>query len=112
MLRSSRGGCASHPDRERPGQDHTHMPSFSTRLPSRLVWDRPTPSWPLLVGLAALVRPLFEPTTLLNDPDTYLHIATGRWILAHGSLPSHDPFSHSMPGAAWVPHEWMAEVIM
>jgi len=38
-------------------------------------------------------------------PDTYLHIAAGRWTLAHAALPVHDPFSHSLAGATWVPHE-------
>jgi len=33
------------------------------------------PSWPLIVGIAALARALAQPTALLNDPDTYLHIA-------------------------------------
>jgi len=49
---------------------------------------------------------------LLNDPDTYLHIAAGRWMLAHFELPVHDPFSHSLAGASWIPHEWLAEVVL
>jgi hypothetical protein len=49
---------------------------------------------------------------LLNDPDTYLHIAAGRWIIAHAALPVHDPFSHSLAGAVWVPHEWLAEIVL
>ena len=70
------------------------------------------PSWPLILGLAALVRALAQPMALLNDPDTYLHIAAGRWMLAHLALPVQDPFSHSLVGAAWVPHEWLAEIIL
>ena len=70
------------------------------------------PSWPLIVGLAALARALAQPTALLNDPDTYLHIAAGRWMLTHLALPVQDPFSHSLAGAAWVPHEWLAEIIL
>jgi len=73
--------------------------------------NRLIPSWPLLLGLASLVRPLLQPTRLLNDPDTYLHIAAGRWMLAHGKLPTIDPFSHSLPNATWIPHEWAAEII-
>jgi hypothetical protein len=49
---------------------------------------------------------------LLNDPDTYLHVAAGRWMLAHFALPVRDPFSHSLAGATWVPHEWLAEVAL
>src|SRR6202022_1722391 len=73
---------------------------------------RLVPSWPLIVGLAVFIRALAQPTALLNDPDTYLHIAAGRWMLAHSALPVHDPFSHSLAGAAWVPHEWLAELIL
>jgi hypothetical protein len=75
-------------------------------------WRRFVPSWPLIVGLAVFVRALAQPTALLNDPDTYLHIAAGRWMLAHMALPVHDPFSHSLAGAAWVPHEWLAELVL
>jgi hypothetical protein len=70
------------------------------------------PALPLLVGLAAFARALFDRDSLLNDPDTYLHIAAGRWLLAHGALPSQDPFSHSMAGAPWVVHEWLAEGVL
>jgi hypothetical protein len=66
---------------------------------------RLVPSWPLIVGLAAFIRALAQPMALLNDPDTYLHIAAGRWMLALAALPVHDPFSHSLAGATWVPHE-------
>ena len=76
------------------------------------LWHRLIPSWPLIVGLAALVRALAQPRALLNDPDTYLHIAAGRWMLTHLALPVHDPFSHSLAGAIWVPHEWLAEVVL
>jgi len=70
------------------------------------------PSWPLIVGLAAFGRALAQPAALLNDPDTYLHIAAGRWMLAHVALPTADPFSHALAGATWVPHEWLAEVVL
>ncbi len=77
----------------------------------RAAWQRPILSWPLIVAVIGLLRPLHDRLHLLNDPDTYLHIAAGRWIIAHYALPLHDPFSHSMPGAAWVPHEWLAELL-
>ncbi|HEV8678394.1 MAG TPA: hypothetical protein VGQ90_03380 [Stellaceae bacterium] len=74
-------------------------------------WQSLLPSWPLILGLFAFGRLLAERMALLNDPDTYLHIAAGRWILAHGALPVHDPFSHSVPGAAWLPSEWLAQIV-
>ncbi|MGE5269788.1 MAG: hypothetical protein ACM3JG_08975 [Thiohalocapsa sp.] len=75
-------------------------------------WAQFVPSWPLLVGLLVFARLLSARLALLNDPDTYLHIAVGRWILAHAALPVHDPFSHTMPGAPWISGEWLAEVAL
>jgi hypothetical protein len=42
---------------------------------------------------------------LLNDPDTYWHLAVGRWILDHGAVPHSDPFSFTMTGAPWIAKE-------
>lgn len=67
-------------------------------------------SWPLLVGAATFLWLLTRPE-LLNDGDTYWHIATGRWIVAHGLVPANDPFSHTLPGAPWTAHEWLAELL-
>jgi len=48
---------------------------------------------------------------LLNDADTYWHLATGAWILEHGGPPKVDPFSYTFQGKPWVAHEWLSEVI-
>src|SRR6202162_3765006 len=61
----------------------------------------------LLYGLLLIVG-----ERLLNDPDTYWHIATGRWIWAHAAVPTADPFSHTLPGAPWLAHEWLSELIL
>jgi hypothetical protein len=80
--------------------------------PLDLAWDRLIPSWPLIVGLAVFGRLLAARMALLDDPDTYMHIAAGNWILAHWALPVHDPFSHTMPGARWISSEWLAQIIL
>jgi hypothetical protein len=71
-------------------------------------------SWPLLVVLATFFGLLSQLPVgkILSDGDTYWHIAAGRWIVEHGAVPHGDPFSHSMPGAPWTAHEWLAEVVM
>ena len=61
------------------------------------------------VLLAAVV--LFAPA-VLNDGDTYWHLATGAWIIAHGQVPHTDIFSFSRPGVPWVAHEWLSEALM
>jgi hypothetical protein len=65
----------------------------------------------VIVGLVAFAPTLAAARLLLYDPDIYLHIAVGRWIIAHRAVPHHDLFSYSMAGAPWVPHEWLAEII-
>lgn len=69
-------------------------------------------SWPLIVGVLVYLYVLYGGSALLNDGDTFWHIATGQWILQHGAVPSVDPFSHTMPGAPWTAHEWLSEVLL
>jgi hypothetical protein len=68
------------------------------------------------LGLAAVAVALFAlaafSPAVLGDGDTFSHLATGEWIIAHGGAPRADPFSHSMPGAPWVAHEWLSEALM
>ena len=68
------------------------------------------------LGLAAIAIALFALATFspaaLGDGDTFSHLAAGEWILAHDAAPRADPFSHSMPGAPWVAHEWLSEVLL
>jgi hypothetical protein len=54
---------------------------------------------------------LFAPQ-VLNDGDTYSHIAAGAWILHHRSVPLTDPFSYTFYGKPWVAHEWLSELLM
>lgn len=77
-----------------------------------IAWRKAVPSLPLLLGLLVFARLLAERLSLLHDPDTYLHIAAGRWMLAHHALPTADPFSHSLPGAHWIATEWLAELAL
>ena len=78
----------------------------------RGLWPGLVPSLPLLVGFALLMLAFAHSIVLLHDPDTYLHITAGRWIIDHRALPSRDPFSHSMAGAPWTAPEWLAEVVL
>src|SRR5436305_10973997 len=67
-------------------------------------------SLPLIFALAVYLPLLFAARAVLGDPDTYWHIAVGRWIIAHREVPRFDVFSFSMPGAPFAPPEWLAEI--
>ena len=46
------------------------------------------------------------------DTDTWWHLRTGQWIVAHGAVPAVDPFSHTRAGAAWLIPGWLVQVPM
>ena len=67
--------------------------------------------WTLIVGFVACAIALGFASRLIRDGDTHLHIAAGRWMIEHRTVPSVDPFSYTFLGKPWVPHEWLSEVI-
>ncbi len=67
---------------------------------------------PLLVGLGVYAVAIGAARDVLNDGDTLSHIVIGRWIIEHHAIPFADPFSHTFRGQSWVPHEWLAELIL
>ncbi len=99
-----------HDSTARPGMAVSALTQATTK--PRQGRMRPALSWTLIVAIVASLRALGDRLALLNDPDTYLHIAAGRWMLAHGVLPQQDPFSHTMAGAPWLAHEWLAELVL
>lgn len=49
--------------------------------------------------------------TIFRDGDVSWQVATGRWILQHGRIPTTDPFSYTAFGSPWVAMEWLAQII-
>jgi hypothetical protein len=66
---------------------------------------------PHALALAMFALCAFSPS-VLNDVDTWSHIATGDWILSHRAVPHADPFTYSFAGKPWTAHEWGAEVAL
>jgi len=60
----------------------------------------------VLLAVAAFSQRVFI------DGDTNWHVAAGRWILAHRTIPTTDPFSFTFFGKPWIAHEWLSEVLM
>jgi hypothetical protein len=67
-----------------------------------------------LFVIVALVLPfgIAASPLIFNDGDTSWHVAAGRWILAHGQIPTTDPFSFTAAGRRWVAMEWPADIVM
>ncbi len=65
----------------------------------------------LAVALTILVAALFLPQ-VLNDGDTWWHLALGDWILAHHGVPHAGVFSFTRAATPWQADEWLSELIM
>jgi len=61
--------------------------------------------------LAAFALVAFAPQ-IFNDPDTWWHLSTGNWILAHHTVPTRDIFTFTFAGRSWNAHEWLSEILM
>lgn len=69
---------------------------------------RPQPMiWPLLIVFAFVVS-----STSVDPNDTWWHIRSGEYYLAHGTIPSTDVFSHTAAGEKIFSHEWLSQVIL
>src|SRR5215813_9288038 len=64
------------------------------------------------IFLSLFIRVLSIGGALLDDGDTGWHIITGQNILKTLIVPRADPYSHTMNGATWTAHEWLADVIL
>src|SRR3990172_5458936 len=85
------------------------MTDQRTRQASRVADTTAFLPWLVAAGVYLLLLVLGP--RLLADPDTYSHIALGRWIMQHQALPDGDPFSHTMRGAHWVAFEWLSQLV-
>jgi hypothetical protein len=66
----------------------------------------------MIFGIGIYTLIITHAIGLLRDPDTFWHIAVGRWIIEHTAVPTHGIFSATMANAPWVDQQWLAEVLM
>jgi len=62
---------------------------------------------PLYVAAAAFAIAVSLPG---GDPDTYWHLASGKWMVDHGQLLRADVFSSTVNGAPYSVGEWLGEL--
>jgi hypothetical protein len=58
----------------------------------------------LLLTVVAFVRPVL-------DPDYWMHLRVGRWIVENRRLPDHDLFTYTVPDHRWVDHEYLSQLL-
>jgi len=64
----------------------------------------------LLAGFFTLVAVITTFRIFLDD-DTFWHLATGRFIVQNGYIPSSDVFGYITYGIKWIPFEWGWDVL-
>src|SRR5258706_15270555 len=47
----------------------------------------------------------------IQDPDIWWHLASGRYMIAHGSIPKTDVFSLTAQGTPWVNTYWLQDIL-
>jgi hypothetical protein len=57
------------------------------------------------VPAATIIRPV-------NEFDTWYHLRTGEWIVAHGAVPETDPFTPYGESRPWVAYSWLFELML
>ena len=78
----------------RPGTGRLRAPTLATLVGGILA------VWGVYLGMARI-----------SDNSFLTHLATGRLILADGSIPRSDPYSFSAAGEPWVVQSWLASVV-
>ncbi len=82
------------------------------RLPAL---PRPMAAQPgLTLGFGLILFALYVALgqTLLADPDTMWHIASGRAILETGHFPTADVWSYTVAGTPWIAKEWLSQILL
>lgn len=75
----------------------------------------PTPSpliHTILPAVVLCITVLFLTIRPLSDPDTWFHLAFGKWFSQHHSVPRADPFASSSSGREWISSGWLSSVLM
>ena len=63
-----------------------------------------------IVVVLAVAFPFFLALEKISESDTFWHLKTGEWIMAHGAVPHADPFSATVNGKEWLDWEWLFQV--
>jgi hypothetical protein len=66
-------------------------------------------SW--LSGAALTAAVALLSVAPIRNYDLFWHLATGRWIAEHRSIPSSDPFAVASGRGEWINGEWLFELI-
>lgn len=44
--------------------------------------------------------------------DLWIALASGRWMVEHGAVTSHDTFTYTVPGREWINQNWLSHLVL
>ena len=65
----------------------------------------------LALGLLAVLIIFFGISKITGDDDIFWHLATGKWVIEHRTIPAHDVFGLISQDQTWIPFEWGWDVV-
>ncbi|MEW6173504.1 MAG: hypothetical protein AB1510_10660 [Bacillota bacterium] len=65
----------------------------------------------ILIIVGILVKVIISFENGISDPDTWWHLAAGKYMVDNHAIPHQDIFSWTVSGQEWITHEWLAEVL-
>src|SRR5436853_2262235 len=84
----------------------------SSRLPAAPSAHAVMTAWRLAALYAAAAAFASAVSLPGGDPDTYWHLASGKWMVEHGQLLRADVFSSTATGAPYSVGEWLGELAL
>ena len=69
-------------------------------------------SLPVFLGAMLVVLAVLSVRGRFDDPDMWWHLKMGQIIWTTHSIPTTDLFSYTTNHHAWVPHEWLSQVLI
>ena len=69
-------------------------------------------SFRVMLGSLLVVLAVLTARARFNDPDMWWHLKTGQIIWTTHTIPTTDLFSFTTNRHAWVPHEWLSQVLI
>jgi hypothetical protein len=69
-------------------------------------------SFPVMLASLLAVLAVATVRERFNDPDMWWHLKTGEVIWTTHTIPTTDLFAYTTNHHAWIPHEWLSEVLI
>ncbi|MGI8907294.1 MAG: hypothetical protein ACR2IE_12480 [Candidatus Sumerlaeaceae bacterium] len=79
---------------------------------AKLISEKPGLFYFILLILLLALGAFFVTIRPVSDPDSWFHMALGKWVLEHHEIPRIDPFAGSSPGREWISSGWLPSVLM